>query len=239
MKRYGVEQQSADLLGQLHQLNLDSPLEAVYSHLHNKYVEIEKANREILNIFTDLNSMFAGLESNITETRDLVYLYKQIRALHLNHKNHTSQVVLNTTKASLVLLANQKQLLKDGSHNLGQLLSDCKNGVEGLPFGFMRFYLKNIVDQLRIMFKYQQNQIEEAKSIYTNCKSKNFYNANNLNFPSKELRSIKSLLEEKEIQLESLNDYQFGIGKLRFNQAMEKAFNKNYFGRERLSLFLN
>lgn len=162
MKRFELEEDSAELLNELEKLSIGTPLHTVYEHLFIKYNEIEINNRKAYLAFENLNvklSDYLDLNAKEHTLQDLIQAFKQIRTIHHSNENRISECILNT---SMLLLANycgQTQLLKENKWTLNALFATCKTQIEKLPFGVERFFMKNIFDS-NLKFALLNNSIE-------------------------------------------------------------------------------
>ena len=149
MKRYELEQESANLLKALEQSSVGTPLHTVYEHLCNKYRDIEANNLKAYVTFQKLNakiSDFLGDNSKGHSIRNLISEFKKIRAIHRKNENRVSECIMNTSMLLLASYCKQTQLLNENKWTLSDLFETCKNQIEILPFGVERMFLKNIFD---------------------------------------------------------------------------------------------
>ncbi len=149
MKRYELEQESAELLNELEKSSIGTPLHAVYDHLYNKYNEIEINNNKAYTAFEKLNSKISDfLGENLKDytIKDLVAGYKEIRNIHLENENRVSACILNTSMLVLANHCGQTQLLNENKWTLSELFETCKAQIETLPFSIERMFMKNIFD---------------------------------------------------------------------------------------------
>ncbi len=187
MKQFGIEQESEELLNALHQLNIGTPLEAVYAHLAEKYQGMAAKNKEILNIFQELNG---GLQSylledfNETSLKASISSYKKIRSIYQDNKNGTSNTIYCLSKLMLVVFANQKQLLFDGGQELGELIKLVKKLIDEMPFGMDKFYLQNIFSHTYTKHLKNNGHNEVAQQIISKNKKTNLIEAWNFGFPN-------------------------------------------------------
>lgn len=148
MKRYSLEQESAELLDKMVQLSTNSPLRFVYHHLFQKYSAIEKLNNQLYSKFEKFNIaatyFLDGNPKGIT-VKDLIVQFKEIRTLAVKNHNPVSEAILNTTKLVLATHFDQVQLLKQNNWTLGQLIEECKKTITNMHFGCERAYLENIL----------------------------------------------------------------------------------------------
>ena len=125
LKKHNIEQESADLLLALHKLHLGTPLQAVYSHLYDKYKKIRQANNSAFKIFTGLNkklSSFLKNKNNTDLTRKMISDYKLIRQLNESFENRTLTAILNLSRLMLSAIGQQKQLLREDNITEEELL---------------------------------------------------------------------------------------------------------------------
>lgn len=149
MKRYELEQESAELLQELEKCSIGTPLHAVYDHLYNKYNEIEINNNKAYTAFDKLNTKVSDyLGENLKDytIKDLVSGYKEIRNIHNNNENRVSECIVNSTMLLLANHCGQTQLLNENKWTLSELFETCKAQIETLPFSIERMFLKNIFD---------------------------------------------------------------------------------------------
>jgi|GEM_PF-4678168 len=149
MKRYELEQESAELLHELAKCSVGTPLHAVYVHLYTKYHQVEINNNKAFTAFEKLNhklSDFLGENLKGYTIRDLVAGYKEIRTIHNENGDRVSHCILNTTMLLLANHCGQTQLLHQNKWTINQLFETCKVQIENLPFGVERMFMKNIFD---------------------------------------------------------------------------------------------
>lgn len=245
LKRFKIEQESAPLLNELKQLHGDTPLETVYEYMHQYYSNIDLANKEIIEHFIIFNhTLEKYINHNSRELlKELIQRYKLIRKTTTKHFNYTAASFCNSCKLSLAILAEQNQILIDGRWSIESLLSETKETIKNLPFGMMRFYLKNIITHIEYKHLINEGKTSEASSLCSKFNRHTLLEAYNFSFPNsilKEELQLKDIKSKVEIglEIESRKNRLTSSFNL-INKGIAYQFNKNYFGRERLSLFLN
>jgi hypothetical protein len=201
MKKHQIEQDSSVLLNKIYQLQVGSPLQAVYHHLYLKYKKIEEVNAKAVEHFETLNKNLSVYFQNPTDreaVKAMIYSFKLIRALYEQAENRTLEAILKLSKLILVDLCGQHQLLRDGKLSKKDLISDCSTLVEMLPFGVNRFFLKNILQSLLA----NDTSIEKEGSL--GC-IHNFH-FRLLQHPEEETQKTYSFPETIEILTSSFND---------------------------------
>lgn len=187
LKKYQIEQESVDLLLELHKLHLGTPLQAVYSHLYDKYKKIQQANNAAIKVFIGLNKKLASYLKNINNkdlVRKMILDYKLIRQINNEAENSTLSTILNVSKLLLSSIGNQKQLLKENTIDEVALLLNCKDEIENLPFGVERYFLQNIIMQVELLCS--KNKI----ACKDNMNHLRFTEAYNFCFPSEVFQQI-------------------------------------------------
>lgn len=192
LKKNNIEQESADLLLALHKLHLGTPLQAVYSHLYEKYKNIRHANNSAFKIFSGLNKKLSSYLKNKNNTdliKKMIVDYKLIRQLNESSENKTLESILNLSKLMLATLGNQKQLLKEESISEEKLLKICKANVECLPMGVEQYFLKNIVTQIDLLLN-KEELISYYSSFENERLQSKFTEPNNFSFPNEVYQQI-------------------------------------------------
>jgi len=240
LKRFQIDQQAAQIVKQLAHLYTGTQLESVYKYMFNYYSKIESANNKIIELFTTFNEKLNAYISNDRDKdlKECILIYKQIRTICRKYDNKTAQSICVSCKLSLAVLANQSQILLDGAWKVEDLLKVSRNLVEALPFSMMRFYMENINTTLEITQLYKNGQVESAKNLFFVFNKGKKINAFNFNFPVFQLMKLPSITH-KTLPInnkQKVSEY-FKINSI--NNFMQLPLNKNNFGRERLSLFLN
>lgn len=149
MKKFDLEEESAQLLHELVKKSLASPLHAVYAHLYNKYHTIEINNNKAYSAFEKLNlkiSDYLGENLKQHSIRDLIKGYKEIRSIHKLNESRVSECILNLAMLSLVNYCGQVQLLKENKWSIKTLFETCKTQTDKLPFSVERMFVQNIFD---------------------------------------------------------------------------------------------
>lgn len=162
MKRYNMEQESANLLKELTLISKGTPLHAVYQHLYKKYAEMENNNNCVFSAFVKLNKKLSNFIDNNSKSiavEDLIVVYKKIRTLHRNNENRISETVLNTSMLLLASHCGQTQLLKENQWSVKQLFEICHAQILEMPFGVERLFMDTIFNQT-LTHALNQSQIE-------------------------------------------------------------------------------
>ena len=192
LKKNKIEQESADLLLELHKLHLGTPLQAVYSHLYDKYKNIRQANNTAFKIFIGLNKKLSSLLKNRKNedlARKMILDYKSIRQLNDGSENRTLTAILNLSKLLLSTIGNQKQLLREDSISEEVLLDICKHDIAEMPMGVEQYFLQNILDQIELL-QNKEELISYHNSYQIKSKHIRFTEPNNFNFPSEVYQQI-------------------------------------------------
>lgn len=185
MKQHKIEQSSAELLLKLAEIHKDSPLEAVYQHLHLKYKTQKEEIFKMVEEFERFNQLISiDTQIKFTQIRQIIRSYKKLRAMAAKSNNSTSNAILELSKLSLVVLLKQEQLLIEGHETVEDLKSSTQKLIASQPFGFLKFYLQNIFNQIDVIeLAINGNpQLAEERLQALNNKS---LEAFNFNFPSK------------------------------------------------------
>ena len=239
LKRFHIEQQAAKLVKELQSLHINTPLESVYAYMSNYYSAIDRANQEIIQQFIQFNTILGEYieEPKNNLLKELIGKYKLIRKITTNHSNQTALSFCYTAKLSLTLLAGQSQILLDGGWTTSTLMAETKNCTNNLPFGMLRFYLKNILTHLEYKWLVSNDKINEANEVFSISSTKSLIEAYNFNFPNNihEKTLAKEATEVEFMPKHSNINASLNI----IHKNISYQFNKGYFGRERLSLFLN
>lgn len=172
MKRHNLEQESTNLLFELTNITVGSPLHAVYEHLYHKYSAMEINNNLAFTAFENLNVKISDyLTQNLKEhnTKDLISVYKEIRTLHSKNENKISSCLLNTSMFLLASYCNQTQLLKENRWSMTDLFETCKNEINLLPFGVEKMFLENIFNKT-LKNAIQKNSLEITTSVFQRLK---------------------------------------------------------------------
>jgi hypothetical protein len=240
LKRFQIDQQAAPLLKELTTYYKDTQLESVYNYMYGYYTKVEATNQRVIKLYVQFNQKLTDYqdEGNQSVLKELIVIYKQIRTLFIKNENPTAASFYYLCKLSLAILSDQKQILRDGSWEVEDLLSQSKHLIQELPFGMMRFYLQNIVTMIDVTHLYKNGLKQEASMLYNNITRSKLTQAYNFAFPNNYL-SIHTAVAHKTIPLigkQKIAEH-FSFNKL--NHFMQLSIHKNNFGRERLSLFLN
>lgn len=234
MKQFNIEEASAPLLQALKEVNIGSPLEAVYTHLFNKYSTISAEIDEMIAHFSRMNGIL-GIYEKESENKtllkkQLISAYKSIRAIAENHQNNTSAVILNLAKLVCVVFAKQDQLLKDGNTNLGTLITSTNLLIDKLPFGIDRFYFRNVYHHIYARHLANVDKQEIAKVLLNKVDHKALFEAQNFNFPNE--------LSQTYINRETLTKPAEPHVIIPFNQTQSNT-NFQYFRGDLFSNILN
>ena len=186
MKQFGIEQIAAPLLSELHQVNINTPLETVYKHLSSKYHTILKLNNQILEAFANLNSQLADYLKTKDKSmiKKMISSFKKIRSLYCSNENKTSRVVYQLSKLICISYADQKQLLKDNKMGLGELITSTNTLIDALPFGIDRFYLKNVFNHVYAKHLCNVEKSEIARFLLKKETECSLFEASNFQFPN-------------------------------------------------------
>tara|TARA_B100001109_G_C18862085_1_gene474582 strand:- start:986 stop:2011 length:1026 start_codon:yes stop_codon:yes gene_type:complete len=224
MKQYQIEEASDFLLAEIYELQKGSPLEAVYAHLKQKYSNQASENTKLIEAFKALNSKLSS--STKTSTKTLIANYRLIRNLVNDNPNRISRAILQLARLSLVIVADQVQLLKEDNINKEELLSTCKSSVNEIYFGFLRFYLKNILEQIEVIFLLQNDKLKYGSRKLQEISSERL-EAYNLAFDSCILERFNKKAKENK-----LNIPYFNLLPTKFNPIHLESI---YFGENRFS----
>ena len=193
LKKNNIEQESTELLLELHKLHLGTPLQAVYSHLYEKYKNIREANNTAFKLFISLNKKLGSFlknRNNIDLTRKLILDYKAIRQLNETAENNTLIAILNLCKLMLSTIGNQKQLLKEDNITEDELLKVCKHDIERLPLGVEQYFLQNIVTQIDLL-QNKEELVSYNNSNHIESRHIRFTEPNNFSFPNEVYQQIE------------------------------------------------
>lgn len=239
LKRFKIEQQAAPLVKELKKLHVNSPLEAVYDYMTKYYMNIEQVNTQIVQHYIQFNTLLGIYidEKNPKFLKELIKKYKLIRKLTSKHANQTALSFCYISKLSLSTLADQSQILLDGGWTISTLLSETKECIKNLPFGMLRFYLKNILAHIEYKQLVQEGNHNSAIELIKGFSSVSLIEAYNFNFPN---HIHENYFNENRTEVEfALRKNKLASSFNALNKGIAYQFSKNYFGRERLSLFLN
>lgn len=149
LKFYGIEEVSVPLLEQLVSLNQNTPLKTVYQHLLKKYQKINQISYNLIDLLEALNASFNERKSEEL-IRKQIKIYKQIRRLANNHASPINKCIFQLSLLSMSIEAGQRQLINSQKETLEELINGCQDSIKKLPFGFIKFYLNNILSYLEI-----------------------------------------------------------------------------------------
>lgn len=234
MKQFNIEEASAPLLEALKEVNIGSPLEAVYTHLHNKYVTIAAEIDEMIAHFSRMNGIL-GIYEKESENKtllkkQLISAYKSIRAIAENHNNNTAQVLLNLAKLNCVVFAQQDQILKDGNTKLGTLITSTNLLIDKLPFGIDRYYFRNVYHHIYARHLANVDKHDIAKILLNKVDDAALFEAQNFNFPNE--------ISQTFIDRETLTKPEEDHAVIPFNQTKSNT-NFQYFRGDLFSNILN
>lgn len=149
LKFYGIEEVSVSLLEQLVGLNQNTPLKTVYQHLVKKYKKLNQISYRLIDLLEELNASFNERKSEEL-IRKQIKIYKQIRRLANDHASPINRCIFQLSLLNMCIEADQRQLINSQKETLEELLKSCKDSIKKLPFGFIKFYLNNILSYLEI-----------------------------------------------------------------------------------------
>jgi len=241
LKKNQIEQESVDLLLALHKLHLGTPLQAVYSHLYDKYKKIKQANNTAIEIFVGLNKKLTSYlknRSNDDIARKMILDYKSIRQLNGEAENRSLSTILNVSRLLLASIGNQKQLLKDDNIDEVVLLSNCKNDVDNLPFGVERYFMQNIIMQIEMLQNTEElvsRKEKETKSIKS--AHVRFTEPYNFSFPNEVYQQIdKDYKIAAELAAYRNNKKKRSLPKLPFTSSVGRNINSFSFSGDSWSI---
>lgn len=193
LKKNSIEHIAFPLLKKLCELYSDSPLEAVYQHLYDKYKAIDANNDVARRTFENLNTklgLYCKNRNTPEITRSMIRDFKQIRSLNERLPNNVSAAYRDLSKLTLIVACNQNQLLKDSTLSLYGFIEECKKKVDALEFGVERFFLQNIYQQLLLLNKCNKHDESKLVKCFKSINKKQ-RNAYNFNFPTDIYRKIQ------------------------------------------------
>ncbi len=202
MKQFGIEQAAAPLLKSLYEANINSPLEAVYEHLYSKYANMAKLNQAIYTEFEQFNLFLDDYlrgSNQASQSRILVKQYKKIREMAKLADNNTAKMILQLCKLICIVYCGQDQLLRNDSIGLGELLTSTHQGIENLPFGLDRFYLKNVFQHAYAKHLENVDKKEIARYILKKETESHLFEAYNFNFPNEVSRKYVFTSKPKQV----------------------------------------
>ena len=185
MQSRHLAEEGLEILGQLVELKKDSELHTVYHHLYNHYLNRNFSNKRSLILLTQFFNKMNNFdqENEKEDIRQLIFIYKQLRLLSKEANNPLSNVIYRISQLTMLVHFNQTQLLFQEKISLQKLYFNCEKNLQMMPGNFERFYLNNILLQLKLKAAVQNNDYKSYRSI-----NKLFENnpkmltANNFNF---------------------------------------------------------
>lgn len=236
LKKNKLEHIAGPLLEKLSTFYKNTPLEAVYNHLLEKYTAIEALNDNVRRVFEHLNgklSVFCKNGDTPETVKSMIQDFKQIRNWAEKHPNNVTATYRDLSKLILIIACQQDQLLKDSVFNLKGFIQKCREQIESFEFGIERYFLQNIFVQLELLYQCDQldknDLVQSFKSI-----SERQRNAYNFGFPTEYYRKIQRHIYHidtenncKLIQFYNWKDY--GVNQLMMNASNILSQNRDSY----------
>jgi hypothetical protein len=214
LKFYGIEEVSSPLLEQLVDLNQNTPLKTVYKHLLNRYKKANQTTYQLIDLLEQLNGSF-----NETKSKELIRrqikTYKQIRRLANQDASPINKSIFQISLLSMCIEAGQRQLINSQNETVEELLKSCQHSIKKLPFGFIKFFLKNILTYLKIRELTLQGEkrlaLKELQSIKHKIIDAYNFNLNSSHFNTLERTILQPKSKKKQNYLTLIKNPLEGI----------------------------